>query len=111
MLALFQWYRRQRLPRPLSADALAFSLFFSFPPEYNTSYKLGSTVTEHHSIADTLSSVMARGNQRDKAREKTQKEQAAQVRLIPLSAYLCCVDFMIKTEKRLTFLVGLEKEE
>ena len=31
---------------------------------------------------------MARGNQRDKAREKTQKEQAAQVRPIPLSAYL-----------------------
>ena len=26
---------------------------------------------------------MARGNQRDKAREKTQKEQAAQVRPVP----------------------------
>ena len=31
---------------------------------------------------------MARGNQRDKAREKTQKEQAAQVRPVPPFAYL-----------------------
>ena len=34
---------------------------------------------------------MARGNQRDKAREKTQKEQAAQVRTCPtLSLLLLC---------------------
>ena len=32
---------------------------------------------------------MARGNQRDKAREKTQKEQAAQVSLILTSARSC----------------------
>ena len=34
---------------------------------------------------------MARGNQRDKAREKTQKEQAGQVRPVPtLSLPLLC---------------------
>ena len=54
---------------------------------------------------------MARGNQRDKAREKTQKEQAAQVRPVPLFAYLCCVSFIIGKEKMLTFLLCLEKEE
>ena len=54
---------------------------------------------------------MARGNQRDKAREKTQKEQAAQVRPVPLLAYLCCVSLMIGKEEMLTFLPCLEKEE
>ncbi len=54
---------------------------------------------------------MARGNQRDKAREKTQKEQSAQVRPVLLLAYLCCVSFMIGKAKMLTFLLCLEKEE
>ena len=54
---------------------------------------------------------MARGNQRDKAREKTQKEQAAQVRLFPLLAYLCYGSIMTGKEKMLTFLLCLEKEE
>ena len=54
---------------------------------------------------------MARGNQRDKAREKTQKEQAAQVRPVPLLAYLSCVSFMIGKGRMLTFLLCLEKEE
>lgn len=54
---------------------------------------------------------MARGNQRDKAREKTQKEQAGQVRPVPLLAYLCCVSFMIGKEEMLTFPLCLEKEE
>ena len=54
---------------------------------------------------------MARGNQRDKAREKTQKEQSAQVRPVPLLAYLCCVSLMTGNEKMLTFLLCLEKEE
>lgn len=31
---------------------------------------------------------MARGNQRDKAREKNQKEQSAQVRVVPLLTYV-----------------------
>ena len=54
---------------------------------------------------------MARGNQRDKAREKTQKEQAAQVRLLPPLAHLCYVSSLIEGEGRLTFLLCLEKEE
>ena len=54
---------------------------------------------------------MARGNQRDKAREKNQKEQSAQVCLVPFLAYLCCVSFTIVKEKMLTFLLCLEKEE
>ena len=54
---------------------------------------------------------MARGNQRDKAREKTQKEQAAQVRPFPLLAYVCCVSLTTKKEKMLTLLLCLEKEE
>ena len=54
---------------------------------------------------------MARGNQRDKAREKTQKEQSAQVRLVSLSAYLRCISSIIKKEKMLTFFLCLEKEE
>jgi hypothetical protein len=36
---------------------------------------------------------MARGNQRDKAREKTQKEQAGQVSAVPLSAWLLLLVF------------------
>ena len=54
---------------------------------------------------------MARGNQRDKAREKTQKEQAAQVRPFPLLAYLCYISLVNGEEKMLTFLFCLEKKE
>ena len=54
---------------------------------------------------------MARGNQRDKAREKNQKEQSAQVCPVPLLAYLCCVSFTIVKKKMLTFFLCSEKEE
>lgn len=61
------------------------SLFFS-PTARRTTVK--QSQHQNIPIADTSLLAMARGNQRDKAREKTQKDQAAQVSPNTVSARL-----------------------